>query len=402
MYEMPISSGWFKPLLVLTALFSLALGQAVLVQAQEEKKGPELHGRAHIDYAYHQNDVTEFGDGARLRRARLAAEGKYDAHWSYEAWVDLAENEVEWKDLFIRYTFEEGAGQIQQGQFKIPFGMEELTSSNNITFIERPLPITTFADWNDTRRLGLAYMRPSSNSDLRVMLFGQPIGTNADRQPTTEVDEETGEETEIPGGKEGMGLGVRYAMAFAKSESGLIHLGVAYTTEGPPSDQDKTARLRTRPESRASGVRLVDTGTIEEVDSVNNLGVELAWQGGPLIVQGEYITTAVAAAEDFAFSGYYVHASYLVTGEMKGYRNGVFSSPSVGDTTAIEVAARISNVNLDDGDIEGGEETNTTLGVNFYPIKNVRFMLNYIMVQSTKGDVDDNPSIILFRTQFAW
>jgi phosphate-selective porin OprO/OprP len=386
-----------SPILAVAATLVLLGAWSPTAFAQEKTSGPELHGRVHIDYAFHQDDQTEFGDGHRLRRARISAEGRIDENWSYQSEIDFAENEPEFKDVWLRYHGFE-AGTVTQGQFKIPFGMDELTSSNNITFVERALPMA-FGDANDVRRMGLGFNRAGGGYTVTAMLFGQPIGTNASREP--QKDEDTGEE--VPGGKEGFGIGGRFTFNPIKNESGLVHLGIAYATEGPPSDQDKTARIRQRPESRTSGIRLVDTGTIEEVDTISRAGIELAWQGGPMIVQAEYITAMIAAAEDYTFDGYYAQASYVVTGEMKGYRNGVFTAPTPRESgTAIEVAARYSHINLNDGDVEGGEETNTSLGLNFYPVKGIRFMLNYILVDSERQGVSDAPSILLFRTQVSF
>ena len=56
--------------------------------------------------------------------------------WDWKAQYDFAGNGTEIKDAYIRYTGFDW-GKITIGQFKQPFGLEELTSSKYITFIER-------------------------------------------------------------------------------------------------------------------------------------------------------------------------------------------------------------------------------------------------------------------------
>jgi phosphate-selective porin OprO/OprP len=347
---------------------------------------PQVRGRIHLDYGFHDNDVTQFGDGHRLRRARIGVTGRIDENWSYISEVDFAENDVDFKDVYLRYTGLEH-GHITIGHFKVPFSMDELTSSNNISFIERALP-NAFAQ---SRRTGFGYGISGSNYTFDAMAFGQPVGTNDDRVAT--------------GGDEGFGVGARATFIPMRNDNGLLHLGFALSTEQPANDENEIIRIRQRPESRVSGLRLVDTGNINEVSSINRAGIELGWQHGPFTLQSEYITVDVnrnSGFEDYSFDGYYAQASWMLTGERKGYRGGVFRNPSVQDRGAWELAVRYSNINLDDGLIAGGEMNNATIGLNYYANNNVRFMLNYIMVDSERAGVSDDPNIVLFRTQVSF
>ncbi len=104
-----------------------------------------LTGRMHLDYRHNNMDLysTDFNDrdsatGAdniELRRARLGVKGKFAKDFSYEivgnlpgtATVDVA---------FVDYAKYPEA-KLRLGRFKQPFNLEELTSSNNIDFMER-------------------------------------------------------------------------------------------------------------------------------------------------------------------------------------------------------------------------------------------------------------------------
>lgn len=88
---------------------------------------------------------------------------------------------------------------------------------------------------------------------------------------------------------------------------------------------------------------------------------------------------------DLDFSGYYIEASYFITGEHRRYKGGAFSrvkpkhnftpGKSVGPG-AWQVAFRYSNIDLNDFDegILGGQEDNLTIGLNWHINPNVRWM----------------------------
>ena len=102
----------------------------------------------HLDYRYIDNDglsASELGnadkDGAsgasqyELRRARLGVKGKFAKYFNYEVVGNLpgtATIDVAFLD-FVKYD----QVQLRVGKFKQPFGLEQLTSSNNIDFLER-------------------------------------------------------------------------------------------------------------------------------------------------------------------------------------------------------------------------------------------------------------------------
>ncbi len=344
-------------------------------------------GRFHLDYAAHSEDNAELGDGFRVRRARIGLNGNIDDDWRYQIEYDFAEDGSAARDVYLRYTGFD-AGDLTIGHFKVPFGLEELTSSNNITLIERSLPTTTFAQ---SRRVGVGYSASADNWTASVMGFGQGSGSG----------------TRSTDGDEGLGVGGRFTFNPIKTDNQLVHLGIAATWEQPEDDGIEEVRFRTRPESRPTKVRLVDTGSISDVDNITQLGLEAAWQSGPFSVQGEYIRSDVSRGNgesDVDFSGWYVSGSWVLTGESRGYRGGVFRGVSPNLTSgAWELTARYSSVDLDDTPtVFGGEEQNFTLGLNWYANDRIRFMANYVNVDSERGGVSDDPHIFLMRAQVAF
>jgi hypothetical protein len=61
-------------------------------------------------------------------------------------------------------------------------------------------------------------------------------------------------------------------------------------------------------------------------------------------------------------------------------------------------------LNLSDEDVDGGEEDNVTVGINWYPTPNFRFMANYVRVLDLEGSDFDGaePDAFLLRAQAYW
>ena len=118
---------------------------AFTLESASGRNSIQLTGRMHLDYRQNNLDIYDTTDNDRdsastadaweLRRTRLGVKGKFANDFKYEivgnlpgtATVDVA---------FVDYAKFPGM-QIRMGKFKQPFNLEELTSSNNIDFMER-------------------------------------------------------------------------------------------------------------------------------------------------------------------------------------------------------------------------------------------------------------------------
>lgn len=131
--------------------------------------------------------------------------------------------------------------------------------------------------------------------------------------------------------------------------------------------------------------------------SVSRLGAELAYRNGPFLVQAEYIRADVerfGGLPGFSFQGGYVEGSIVLNGEGRAYAltpqggttYATFKSVKVRDDRRVtrggvgvfEIAARLSAIDLDDRRLRGGTERDVTLGLNWYPEPNLRFVADYI------------------------
>jgi phosphate-selective porin OprO/OprP len=135
-------------------------------------------------------------------------------------------------------------------------------------------------------------------------------------------------------------------------------------------------RYRGRPESNVLDY-YVDTGSFA-ADHALHLGLEGYWQRGPFGVVGEYVNARVSAPEsgDPVFSGGYLGVTWVTGGDNRPYDQTVAYARRVrptGPYGALELVARVSRVDLDDGPVRGGQFTKTYLGANWWATNRWRF-----------------------------
>ena len=110
----------------------------------------QLTGRLHMDYrqytpSYGVGQTTDsYQDLAEMRRARFGVRGQFARDFKYELVgnfgndVGAASSSTNMDVAWVNYAANPEA-QFQFGLFKMPFSLEQLTSSNNIDMMERSL-----------------------------------------------------------------------------------------------------------------------------------------------------------------------------------------------------------------------------------------------------------------------
>ncbi len=340
-------------------------------------------GRIQADYTFASvdNDLADQGDGFEFRRARLFFSGTIYERVEFKAQYDFAGGDADFKDVWI--GLKNDWGSVRFGHFKEYFSLEELTSSKYLAFLERSLPVEAFS--------------PSRNSGIGVH------GNSGDRLNWGAGAFYDADGFGVSTGEDNMNYTGRVAFRPLFEDEGetMIHLGFAASIQ----DRDGSVRYRARPESHFAN-RFVDTGSFAG-DGATLLGAEFAGVFGPLWFAAEYMQTDVDApgVGDPTFSGYYAQAGYYLTGEHRRYKSsaGAFDRQKPSDSLskdggsgAWEVAVRFSSLDLSDAGIQGGEQTDITVGLNWYVNPATRMMINYVMADvEDKGDAD----FILWRWQ---
>lgn len=348
------------------------------LETQDQDVQLRIGGRIHNDWYWFDESrnldraFTNVDDGVLFRRARLYMSGEVGAHLKFKAQYDFAGGDADFKDVYMELTDMPGVGNIRLGQFKAPFGLEELTSSNNITFIERSQPTGVFAASRETgMMLHNAFLNDRMTGALGVFRDSNAYGNHA-RDGQYNI---AGRVTGLPW--------------YADEGRQLMHLGIAYNYR----KLDGEYRVNVRPSARLTP-RFLDTGLIF-ADNEQRLGLEAAGLYGPFSLQGEYMMSEVDTTflGNRTVDGWYLSGSWVMTGENRSYKtsSGVFGSVKPRNNFKLrgedrgfgawELALRYAELDLNDGGrrgIQGGSEDTLTVGLNWYLNPNARIMFNYM------------------------
>ena len=337
------------------AVAILCLGASASAFAQVEAK---VTGRVQFDArnitngynASYDRDSASVGDNFEIRRARIGVSGTINKDISYEVVGNGVGSSTNWIDTaYGNYGFNKKA-QVRVGRFKQPFSLEEMTSSNNIDFMERSYGNQMVPG----KRLG-------------AMLHGEPMkGLTYAASVYQDGFNELTNQNSI-GNKSAARLTLNLA-DLRDIKDTVLHVGAGYTlgesqvvpiSSGNTSSAEPTTTLATivslRSENRGQsnvyraqmGGDTLRTGAYNT--SANNAitinqrlrGVEIAGARGPFKFQMETFnskynasgisvalagTTATAHAMNVGVKADYMEFMYNITGESwaDAYKGGAF------------------------------------------------------------------------------
>lgn len=371
----------------------------------DEKIGVKLGALLQLDFtAVDEDDELEntFGDldnSADIRRAMV----NFDAlfyRWLFRFQIDAGQDPgikdfyVQGREEYLPYV------NWRLGNMKEPFSLEQQTSSKNIAFLERSLPVSAFAPGHN---FGLMLHDPLFEERMTWA-----VGAFTNSGSRREDDQSGASDLTFTGRLTGVPL-------YENDGARLVHLGASYSARKP---KDDLVRYSTRPEAR-SVTDFVDTGEIS-ADSNALFGLELAAVRDRNWFMAEYMQSRVDNSQlgDPVFGGYYVQLGRFLTPDTKAYstKNGTFgqelpNNPFLERPLGVfrdlghsherrgawEAVGRWSHVDLDDGPVQGGTLTDLGVSLNWYPDRFRKVELNY-----TNADLEEGGSanILLLRLQW--
>ncbi|MBT4921730.1 MAG: hypothetical protein HON23_01805 [Rickettsiales bacterium] len=345
---------------------------AKLEKQQKTLGDIDIFGRLQYDHTVIASDSTilDLQNNSKLRRGRIGVKGKVDGGWKYKFEIDFASNNSKVTDAYLAKNLDDSS-VIKIGQFKEPFSLEELTSSRFTTFIER----SAINGFVPGRNIGVGYNRYYDNFNVQAGIFGDSVGdsSSADNESTSATARFTN---------------------FGNIAGSTYHLGAAYRASKPTGD---SVTYSFKPEASVETSSSVIKATITNANSVEQIGLELAYVAGPFSVQGEYISTEIETegVGDQKLDGYYGQVSLFLSDDQRSYnkRKSAFERVKPkSDQGALEIAYRYSEV--DSQEANAGIIKNTTVGVNWYASNNVRFSTNYVWVDADVNTVYGNDAEI--------
>ncbi len=405
----------------------------IVIGTEDGKNSITINGRVHADYRSfgYENDndaaapadagnVTNGGDTFDIRRARVGVKARFLDYYEGEIVLNGTGGAPTMDVAYLNVAWWKPA-QIRVGQFKMPFSLEQLTSSNNIDFVERSV-----------------LDRYIAAKEIGAMLHGSPVkGITYGLAVSNGRPQNNAEGDNRVDSKDIIGRVTANFAEIADIKDVVLHAGLAYS-KGDISKGDGLGGNR-GPETN-SGITYFTAPAVASVNGVDNsidrtrLGLEGAVAYGPFKFQTQYLTTnfdykANATTNvDEDIKTFYAQALWTITGETHAsrYRNGAFSGikpksnfdPKTFSGGAWEVGVRYAKFDASDiADNVGGtgfaKSDAWTYGVKFVPNPHVRFMLDYVKTDFkdaiannpgvlVNGKLEDDERAILFRTQFAF
>ncbi len=441
---------------------------AISFETPDGKNSIALTGRMHFDVRgldadneqanESDRDTKTLADNFEVRRARLGVKGKFLKDFNYEVVGNLVGSNTNILDVAYLNWSRYEPFQIRVGQFKQPFNLEELTSSNNMDFMERSY---------------VNQITPAKKPG--VMFHGVPTA-GVTYAVSAYQQNNWGEESMAEDGKSFAGRATLNFAELAGWKDAVFHVGAAgfnseydilpatssQTTSSASQDTRATVfSFRSGGRGLANAYRAQIGGeklTTAAYNTPGNytaqvenkaMGLELAAAYGPFKFQTEYTGQTFDAAHvntgnklEADVKAYYAEALWMLTGEnyANWYKNGVwgavkpksdFDLETGGGMGAWEVGVRFDEFKVDDTSItnvggatsrfqgtttsavsgsEGGAKTYTA-GLKWVLNPNMRMMLNYsrtkydtafIPIDVASGVVNDKEDLLMLRTQFAF
>ena len=276
----------------------------------------------------------EESDTSRLdiARRRVGVTGVIAGVADFQIERELADARA-WRDVYVNYHGFENV-DIQGGQFKLPFGLDENTSSANLDFVYR----SRAAAFSPGRDPGVMAHGRARSLRYELGVFVRD-GDNARGNDTQRVY----------GSWTAAGRLVLQPFRSSKSVLEDFQAGVAYTSSDVPAG---IADLRGdtafgqpffRPKFAVQGTR-------------RRVGLEMRWRPGPFSVQSEFVRLSNErhgqSVEDadlppLVAAAWYAHGTWLATGERKTKGADEPKHPLFGGGFgSLEFAARVEAVRI--------------------------------------------------------
>jgi phosphate-selective porin OprO/OprP len=384
-----------------------------------------INGRIQADYR-NFDTATNAAAGAggasnsdtfAMRRTYLGVKGTFRGWINYEATFDASGDKgsasggtgASLKYYWLETAFSD-AFKIRFGQYKMPMGLEQLTSSRFIDFTER--------DW-------VATLAPAVNKG--VMIHGVPMSGLTYAVSVSNggmlADEGAGMVQETANNGDGKSYNMRVTanipQLLGNKDPIIGHLGGSY---GYDNDLAAITGSNIKFSTNGRGTQFFTAGGSEYTNAdIRRFGLEGIGAYGPLKLQAEYASlefqqnqgkslAGTVDVPDREINAWYAGASYMITGEnySDAYKNGLmdrmspknnytgFGSSGMG---AWEIGARYSRFDAKDFNTGSSAITAGTssadvksysAGIKWIIDPNTRFLADYIFTDFNRDITGSN------------
>ena len=335
-----------------------------------------------------KSNTSHIGNGMSLRRTRFAVKAQLDKNWYGELDTDWTSGTPEIKDAYLGFTGVKGL-EIKAGNFKENFSIQRNTTSRYLMFMERAM-VTYLAP---SRHLGINARYANKWFWGSFGVFGPELSTSEEQVAFEDGNKDYGYNE---------GLSYTGKLVFRplyKSTTSSLHIGGAVSYRDPKlssTDGYFVGRYSSRNSTGINRKKYLDTDDVKGLDHELAWTVELAGHWKQLryetayIARGMYLDQTVNPLPTQWAEGWYAQASWLLFGGTQNYDS---DGAKYTRTTSehkwgnLEIAFRYEYADFNTGklfsnkvadtNIFGGSGEAYTIGLNYYPTKNVKIVLNW-------------------------
>jgi len=405
---------------LLTAIAAAAQQPAAEAPAQADEPNWRFRWEGHpslfvgddvrLDFRFRlQSDLRgsegELGDSHDddFARRRVGVEGTVRNFLDFQIEREISNDVDPWRDVFVNYR-QYSAAEVRAGKFKVPFGLEENTSTTNLDFASRSMASERLAPGRDR---GLMVHGRVARKMVRYEAgWFAHDGKNARNSDTEEV---------YGNGTVAARVSV---LPFRKHHPLLKDLLVSAAVTGSHVDEGFPAL-----HAHSALDAPFYTSKVWVNGQRQRTGLEFRWRPGPASLKAEYMRVSTQRLgesledtdlEPLTASGWYVSGTWALTGEKKADDLTEPLRPLFrGGWGAIEAAARVEGLRFGSLDTEiastspradvvlGNADHAVTLGVNWYPMRHAKLQINVIREHLANPDLGPAPGSPTFWSRVA-
>ena len=334
-----------------------------------------------------KSNSSHIGNGMSLRRTRFAIKAQLDKNWYGEFDTDWTSGTPEIKDAYLAFTGVPGL-EIKAGNYKENFSIQRNTTSRYLMFMERAM-VTYLAP---SRHLGISATYATKPFWVSAGVFGPELSSSEEQTYMEDGNKDFGY-------NEGLSYTGKMVFRPINKQNSSLHIGAAVSYREPKltsTDGYFVGRYSSRNSTSINRKKYLDT------DDVKGLDHELAWTAelaghwnqlryeAAYIARGMYLDQTVNPLPTQWAEGWYAQASWLLFGGSQNYDSDgakYTRTTSEHDWGNLELAVRYEYADFNTGklfsnkvsdtNIFGGSGEAYTIGLNYYPTKNVKIVLNY-------------------------
>lgn len=395
--------------------------KGLLVSSADRNLTLGIRGYAQFDSRFFLSDESGLDTDSFLgRRIRPVLEGTIQKDFSWRLMPDFAGSSTRIFDAHVDYRLTD-AVRFRAGKFKPPVGLERLQSATDNFFIERGLPTNLvptrdygfqvygdvvpetleyqFGVFNGVADLGNGDGDDDDRKDIAARIFTQPFRRSDNLL------------------LQGIGLGVGGSFG---DRVGSPTRSNTRTILGDYRSPGQQTIFRYRTGSASQDDATFAANNVYANGRHSRISPQAYWYYNSFGLLAEYARTSQQVTRDLSSTtldhdAWQVALSFALTGEDVNFRGGIRPArrfePASGGWGALQLVARIGELDLDDGSFpyyadparSVSEAKSGGLGVNWYLNENIELWLDYDYTTfkggASGGDREDEQALFT-RFQF--